>query len=456
MPAYSQQLARSLSVRENILITLSAVTPASSVFIISPTVLGAAGGAAVAVFLIAAVAACFVSLCYAELSATYPIAGGEYSWAARLLGKSAGFATFLLTMITGVLIIAVIALGTGAYLGVVWSGLSGKWIGAAVIVVTAGIAMLNIRANAWITGIALSIEILAVTVLAVLGFAHSERGPSAFVHAQTIDSGQLSTVSIGALAALVPVALFAYNGYGQAVYYVEETKNAVKSIGKIILICLGVTVAVEVIPVAAVVLGAPNMQDLLGADAPINYLLTTRGGTIVNEIVSLGIAIAIINGVIAIVLQISRLLFSSARDRSWPGPIDDVLGSVHPTLRTPVAATLVVGVVAALAAAFVPMKVLITATGAAVVLVYLTVAIAALRLRRGGAVSRGYRMPLWPLPPLIVIAMMLYVVYRTLSDNWEQVAFAVSIMVVGALYYRIYLHPRRGDRWTLPDPVHES
>lgn len=36
---YEQQLARSLSMRENILITLSSVTPASSVFIIVPAVL---------------------------------------------------------------------------------------------------------------------------------------------------------------------------------------------------------------------------------------------------------------------------------------------------------------------------------------------------------------------------------------------------------------------------------
>ncbi|WP_067541202.1 APC family permease [Nocardia crassostreae] len=454
---YRQQLSRSLSMRENILITLSAVTPASSVFIIVPAVLLGAGGASVSIFLVAALAAVFVGLCYAELSATYPVAGGEYSWAARLLGKPVGFATFLLTLVSGILIIAVIALGTGDYLGAVWEVLSGKWIGVAVILATTAVALLKIRTNAWITGIALAMEILAIITLAVLGFANVERGPGEFFRAQTLDGDQLTGITAGAAAALIPVALFAYNGYGAAVYYAEETKNAVTSIGRVIMVCLAVTVAVEVIPLAAVVLGAPSMTELLGSDAPMNYLLTSRGGELINKLVSLGIAIAIINAVIAIILQIARLLFASARDRSWPDPIDRVLGGVHPALHTPVAATLAVGALAALAASFIPLDWLITATGATVVLVYLIVALAALRLRRPHArTSRGYRMPLWPIPPLIVIAVVLYISYRVLVETWTQLAVGVLTMLLGALYYRLYLRPRRTDRWTLPDPIAEA
>ena len=69
-PAYQQQLQRALTMKENILITLSAVTPASSVFIIVPTVLLGVGGASVMTMFIGAIAALFVALCYAELAAT--------------------------------------------------------------------------------------------------------------------------------------------------------------------------------------------------------------------------------------------------------------------------------------------------------------------------------------------------------------------------------------------------
>ncbi|PXX71438.1 amino acid/polyamine/organocation transporter (APC superfamily) [Nocardia tenerifensis] len=453
-PRYRQQLSRALGMGENILITLSSVTPASSVFIIIPSILLAAGGASVLTLAIAAVASVFIGLCYAELAATFPITGGEYTWAARLLGRPVGFALFALTLVNGVLIISVIALGTGDYLGVAIPQLGGKWVGIGVIVVTTGIAILNIKANAWVTGVFLCIEIAAIAVLVFLGFANAERGPSEWVHAITMTDGGTAPVGPGALAALIPVALFGYNGYGAAVYYAEETKNATRTIGRVIMVCLAATVAIEILPLAAVVLGAPSMTDLLSSPAPMNYFLTARGGSTVNTLVSVGIAIAIVNAVIAIILQISRLVFASARDRSWPEPIDRALGTVHPRWHTPVVATIVVGASATVAAAVLPLSWLITATGAGLVLVYLFVALAAFRVR-GRPSSGGYRMPLWPLPPIIVVAAMGYAGYSVLDAAWEQMVVAVVAMLLGCAYYLLYLRPRP-DRWRLPDPIQES
>src|SRR3954463_11406245 len=102
---YRQELSRSLSLRGNVLITLSAVTPASSVFIIIPAVLVAIGGASFVAFLIAAVVGIFMAFCYAELSSAFPIAGGEYSFVARVLGKATGFALFLMNTLSIILII---------------------------------------------------------------------------------------------------------------------------------------------------------------------------------------------------------------------------------------------------------------------------------------------------------------------------------------------------------------
>lgn len=454
---YQQELARSLTMRENILITLSSVTPASSVFIIVPAVLLGVGGASVLTLGLAALAAVFVGICYAELSATYPVTGGEYTWAARLLGRPLGFATFALTLVSGVLVIAVIALGTGDYLGAAWSGLGGSWVGVGVIVVTTVVAVLDIRTNAWVTGIFLAVELLALVVLTLLGFLHPERGPGSFLSAQVAGEHGLDGVGVAAIVALLPVALFAFNGYGAAVYYVEETKDANRTIGRVILVSLAVTALVEIVPLAAVVIGAPSMEALLTSDAPMNYFLVERGGSALNVVISVGIALAIVNAVIAIIIQIARLLFASARDRSWPGPVDDVLGRIHPRFRSPANATLLVGALAVLAAVFIPLSWLITATGGSVAVIYLVVGVSALRLRRPGiASSRGYRMPLWPLPPLLLVAGMVYVCVQVARDAPSQLAVSLATMVAGAVYYLAYIHPRRGDRWTLPDPIEEE
>ncbi|MGH3583796.1 MAG: APC family permease, partial [Mycobacterium sp.] len=112
---------------------------------------------------------------------------------------------------------------------------------------------------------------------------------------------------------------------------------------------------------------------------------------------------------------------------------------------------------AVLAASFIPIDWLITATGASVVAIYLAVAAAALRLRRPGArTSTGYRMPLWPLPPIVVIGLMAYVTYQLLTTALSQVIVAVAAIVVGIVYYFGFIHPRRSERWLLADPIVED
>lgn len=456
-PRYAQDLERSLGIRENILITISAVTPASSVFIIVPALIAGLAGGSVLAMLLGGVIALFVGLCYAELASRYPISGAEYPWAARLLGKPIGFATFVLALVMGVLIIAVITSGVGQYLAAVWAPLNSPWTGVVVVIISTTIASLAIKTNAWVTGICLALEVIAIIVLVVLGLTHVSRGADAFFIPQALgDGGVLQQVSFGALFSLIPVALFAYNGYGASVFYSEETKNASKTIGKAIMFSLLVTVVLEVVPLIAVVVGSRSLEALVGSPTPINYFLIDRGGDVINVLVSVAIAVAIFNAVIAIQIQIGRLIFASARDKSWPAAIDRVLGRVNPRTKTPVVATVVVGVLVIIAALVIPFPTLILATGSAVVILYTIVALSALRVRavKGGH-EGGYRMWLWPVPPVIVLVVMAYVVYQTVVADITPLLIALGTLVVGLIWYAAFIRGRK-DRWTLPDPQLEE
>ncbi|MEI6108780.1 MAG: APC family permease [Actinomycetes bacterium] len=451
---YSQDLDRALSLRENILITLSSVTPASSLFIIVPALIAGLAGGSVLAMALAGLIGIFVGLCYAELSSAYPITGGEYTWAARLLGKTTGFAVFMLTLVSGILIIGVIGSGVAPYLSAVWSGADSKYTILVVILITTVISALTITTNAWVTGVCLALEVLAAAVVAVLGFTHIERGPAVFVQPQALDAnGALTSVSLALVVSQLALALFAYNGYGTAVYYSEETKGATRNIGRAIMISLGVTVAVELIPLMGVILGTKSLEGLVGSDAPLNMFLVERGGDTVNKLVSLGVAIAIFNAVIAIQIQNARLIYSSARDKSWPDAIDNALGSINAKTKTPVIATVVVGVLSALTAFYVPFNWLLIATGAGVVFIYAAVAIAALRVRSHGPSRDGiYRMPLFPIPPILVLGFMAYVLYQNVTTDAKPVLVSVVTMAIGALWYAGFIRPSRGARWTLPDP----
>jgi len=457
MGSYKQELSRELTLRQNILITLSAVTPASSVFIIVPAVLLAVGGASVMAMALGGLVALFVGMCYAELSARYPISGGEYTWAARILGKPIGFAVMLLTLVTGVLIVAVIALGTGLYLGVAVSGLSGSEVGLVVIVLSTIVAALRIKTNAWVTGLFLAVELLAITIFTILGFINVSRPISTFWTPEALgSSGMMEGVSMGLVVSTIAVALFAYNGYGQAVYYAEETKGATKNIGKAIMISLFVALVVEIVPLMAVVLGTGSLEKLLADPAPMNYFLIERGGETLNTIVSLGIAIAIINAVIAIIIQMARLLFSASRDGSFPDVIGKPMGSINAKYQTPVIATAVIGIGSVLVGAFVPFSLLILASGASLIVVYAIVAVAALRVRSMGTSHKSaYTMPFWPLPPIIVIVAIIYIAYQGVLADSRPLLIAIGTMLVGVVYYYIYINSRTDSRWTLPEALHD-
>ena len=295
-------------------------------------------------------------------------------------------------------------------------------------------------------------------MLAILGFIHITQPVSTLWTATTTGgSGVRVPVGFGAVVAAMTTAIFALNGYGTAVYYAEETKQATKTIGRAILWSLVIVVVVELVPLIAVLLGTPSMSGLVGAADPMSYFLQARGGTVVNDLVSLGIAIAIINAVLAIVLQAGRLVYSSARDRSWPDWLNRPFAAVHPRLRTPVVATLVVGVASALVLWLMPFNIMLTATGATVIITYLLVGLAAfvgrVTGRSGGA---DYKMPWWPLVTLVMIAATAVVTYETWLVDWVPVIVAIGMFLVGIPYYYLYLHPRRGDRWTLPDAPDEE
>ena len=423
---YAQQLSRGLTFKENILITLSAVTPASSVFIIVPAVINGIGGASALAFGIGALVGVFVALCYAELSSAFPVTGGEYAFVARTLGKPWGFALFMLTLISGILIIGVIA-------------------------------CLGIRTNAWVTGVFLVLEIAALVVLTVVGFLHVTQPISTLWTPTTSGpGGVLVPAAAGLVLSYTATALFAFNGYGAAVYYAEETKKARSTIGRAILWSLAIAVAAEIIPLIAVLLGTSDLAALVASPTPMNEFLLDRAGPVLNTVVSVAIALAIINAVLAIILQIGRLLFSAARDGSWPDVINRPLAAVHPRLRTPMAATVVIGVLSALCLWLVPFDALLVATSAGIVITYLMVGIAALVGRINHTTdSAEYRMRLWPAAPVLMIVATVVIFVMNLLASWVPVAVAVGMFAIGLVYYALYLR-RRPDRWTLPAPADEE
>nr|CEL14309.1 amino acid permease-associated region [Kibdelosporangium sp. MJ126-NF4]CTQ88676.1 amino acid permease-associated region [Kibdelosporangium sp. MJ126-NF4] len=440
------RLRRGLKVLGALLITLSAISPASSVFIIAPGVIGQAGTGAIWSFLAAGVVGVFMAFVYAELASAYPLAGGEYAIVGRVLGRLPGFLVMGLILVTQVIIVAVIALGVGIYLSAVFPGLNGPVVAAVTVVVAAVFGVLDIKLNAWVTGVFLAIEILALVVVAALGFLNVERSP----FAEPVASSPPAAVGIGVIGAAIAIAIFAYNGYGSAVVLGEETTDASRGIARAILWALVITVVAEIIPVTAVLLGAPSLNSLFSAGNMMEYFITERAGSGLNTVISLVVALAIINAVLAILLLTARLFFSTARDSVWPKAVNRALGAIHPKFHTPWVATLVVGALSAVVC-FVDLNVLLVVTGSSLIVVYAALCLAALAGRRNGTTTHAaYRMPWFPVAPVLALVALVFVTFQTARDpavGRPSLLVTLGILVVSGIGYYV-----RRKHWVLRGP----
>ena len=151
-------------------------------------------------------------------------------------------------------------------------------------------------------------------------------------------------------------------------------------------------------------LGTNSLEGLFTAELPVEGFLDERAGHAVTVFVLVSIALAIVNAIIAIALQSGRLLFAAARDRAMPAALAKPLTRVSERTRMPWIATIVMGMLAVLGC-LVPIDVLLNATGSTLAFSYGFIALAAIVMRRNRLPRRrGYRMPLWPLPPAIALA----------------------------------------------------
>lgn len=449
---YKQELKRDLGLWENISLVVSAVTPATGAFIIAPVLFALNGSGAALTFVIAAFMGLSLAFCWAELGSAYPIAGGDYTFVARILGRGAGFVSLVLSgPVQAVLIPAVVALGMAEYLRVVID-VNANVLGAIIMLFGAVVAVFGVRLSAIAVSVLLIVELLAVVLVTVLGFANAQRSISVLFKPEIISAdGLTSPLTMSAVVAGIAVASFAYNGFQGALLFSEETVGAKKNIARAVFIAFGVAVACEILPVAAAILGAPSLSGLVSSENPWQFFLIATGGETFNTIISLGIAVAVLNAVIALMPFFARILYSSGRDMAWPEPISRSISTVHPKYGTPWVATLAVGIAGALLILVTDVVTLTTWVGAVLAVEFILVASSAIVSRvKNPDLDRPYRMPLWPLAPVVAIVMSVAVLSQQARSD---LLVTAGIVVISVAYYVFYLRPRVATHMLMLDPV---
>jgi amino acid transporter len=96
---------------------------------------------------------------------------------------------------------------------------------------------------------------------------------------------------------------------------------------------------------------------------------------------------------------------------------------------------------------------LLGVTSVIVSIVYILLAVAALKVRRIPGTSAGWRMPWWPVAPLAVIGT---VGYALIGSGSRELLVTLALCVVATAYYLAYLRPRRDTRFVVAAFDHEE
>ncbi|HEV2364204.1 MAG TPA: APC family permease [Caulobacteraceae bacterium] len=430
-----------------LLLTLSTITPAASVFIIGSQVIAQAGSGAAWSFLIAAVVCVPVALIYAELSSAFPLTGQEYTMVGAVLGPSWGFMALGINIVGGAFTQAVTALGLALYLGVAIPGAPMLPTALVAMLVATLIPILNVRFNALVTGLFLAAEMAALLAVAWLGAVHMRpEAARILMHPDVLGAaGNLTRAPVSLIVLGAAGAIFAYNGFGAAASFGEETHDPRRSIAAVVLWALAITVAAEVLPVLALLIASGDTPGVIGAASPVRAFIALGGGPFA-KVVSLGVALAIVNAMIATTLINARQLYATGRDAVWPAAWNRQLTRTHGRFNSPWVATLVSGALAG-AMCFVPLATLVVLTATGIIGTYILVAVSALAGRATGSTDHGhYRMPLFPLGPILALAALVAIVWGDWLDPASgRPSLIANLAIMGgfALYYLVFLRGRR-------------
>jgi amino acid transporter len=442
---YSQQLERRLNIPEVVGLAMADVSPAMAVLFLSAGVFFIGGTFSIGAGLILSVVVVLISLCLAELAGMFPIAGGMYSLVRRVLPGPLSWITMFNYLIQGVVIPASIALGMVGFLRDLFPGLGfpDTVIAIVLLALATGLALTKVEVGAWATAAMVVVECIVLGIITVAAFAHPHQQLAEVTfHPTVLSNGELVAVGFAVMLATLAPAFNVINGYDAALGFSEELKGGERNIGKAVIISAVLACVLIMVPLIAAVVAAPDLKEFFNAPAPVVYSVEASLGDNARIIIDIGVTIALFNAMLSLLMYFGRGVYTTGRDGVWPEAANRIIGSIN-RFRAPGAGILLLAVPAGVLVFTSALNFLIIFAGTVIAAVYFCIGMAALWSRRSlPNEPRPFKMPLWPLPPLVVIG------FTGIALATQELQYLIAEVVLIALALAAWAGSKR---WSRPE-----
>lgn len=386
------------------------------------------------------------ALCYGELSARYPEAGGGYVYLREAYGPAVAFMygwMAFLVMDPGLTAALATGLATYAGYGLKLSPLGIKLVAIATIAVVALINIRGVRLGAGFvrTMTFLKLGLLAFVFLWGLGFQLGDW--SNFV--PFAERHPTSPPLFGAVAGGLMGAFFAFAGWWDLGKLAGEVKNPGRTLPRALTYGVIIITIVYVLTsfsfVYLVPLDRVTSDETFAAQA--GEVLFGRAG---GQIFSLIVVVSVLGSITAVVMSAPRVYFAMARD----GVFFPAVAALHKRYETPALAIALQAVLASVLVLAGNFREIVSYF-IFVVLVFIGLSIAALfKLRRQDATGVRYLTPGYPVTPAVFLVMLLFMLILLGGDNPIRAFLGVAVVALGLPVYLFIFNRRIMEETTDP------
>ena len=452
MPAQQQNLQRSLSLFQSTslnMIDMVGIGP----FVVMPIVIGLIGSQFLFAWIAGAVLSLIDAMVWSELGAAYPIAGGSYNFLKEAYGKDKigrmmSFLYVWQTIIQAPLVAASAAIGFSQYLGYLihldpWQQ---KAVSGAVIILITFLLYRKIDSIGKLGVLLCSGVLLTLGWIIIGGISHGNFfQPLTQMHVGFSWQYLLSFVFGQACVKTV----YSYLGYYNVCHLGGEIKNPGKNIPRSMFISI-IGIAILYLAMNMSITSVISWQEIKHwQDTKQDMFVISKfferlyGNTAAN-IATILILWVTLSSLFAVLLGYSRVPYAAAVD----GTFFKVFGKLHPVKNFPYVSLLVLASIAFVFSLLIKMKDAIDGILAMRIIVqFIGQAVGVILLRkRRGTIGLPYKMPLYPLPVILAIAIWLFVF---LATGLKVIVSFIIVFCSGLIVYFVYAKLQK--QWPFED-----
>ncbi len=405
-------------------------------FITMPMVIGMMNGPW---FLYAWLAGAFLSvvdaMIWSELGSAFPRAGGSYNflkeaYGSKGAGKMMSFLFVWQTMIQAPLVIASAAIGFAKYFSylVPLTNVTEKIVSGSVVTLIVILLYRKIEAIGKISVFLWSGVIITMFWIIGGGIAHG----NFLMPIKNINDGvSIDYAFVTAIGFASVKSVYSYLGYYNICHLGSEIKNPSKNIPRSMFISIA-GIAVLYLMMNISVVSVIPWEQAKDSEFVVSEFMQRLAGNHAAKIVTCLILWVAFASVFSATLGYSRIPYAAAAD----GEFFKVFARLHPTKNFPYVSLLFLGVIAFIFSMLFKLSEVISAILAMRIMIqFIGQAIGLLLLRsKKNMIEFPYKMPLFPVPVILAIAMWLFILFSTGS---KLMLWGIIVTLIGLIVYFI-------------------